>query len=298
MSVLITGANGFLGYYLTDLLLQKGHQVIATGRGECRLPFHGRQDFQYIPMDFKEPAAILSVFERCKPETVVHAGAMSKPDDCELNQELAFNINVQGTANVLQASEKHQSFFILVSSDFVFDGERGMYREHDKPNPVSYYGSTKLQAELAVQQYIFDWSIIRTVLVYGRPITGRSNLLSIVKEKLEKGEEYCVVDDQLRTPTYVEDLATGIAAVIEIKAKGIFHVSGEEVLTPYQMAIRTAEYLKLDSSLIKRVTAADFSQPAKRPPRTGFVIDKAKKQFGFHPVSFEIGLEKTFNGQK
>jgi dTDP-4-dehydrorhamnose reductase len=115
-----------------------------------------------------------------------------------------------------------------------------------------------------------------------------------VKDKLEKGETHNVVDDQVRTPTYVGDLADGIIAVIERKAKGVYHISGEEVWTPYQMAVKTAEYLGLDKTLIKKVTAADFSQPAKRPPKTGFVIDKAKKALGYKPMSFEDGLKETF----
>ena len=131
-------------------------------------------------------------------------------------------------------------------------------------------------------------------MVYGKGIKGRGNILTVVKEKLEKGEEYKVVDDQVRTPTYVEDLARGIVAILEKKAKGIFHLSGTDMLTPYQMACLAAEYLNLDKTFIKRVTAADFSQPALRPPETRFIIDKAKKELGFNPVSFEEGLKKTF----
>jgi len=159
---------------------------------------------------------------------------------------------------------------------------------------VNFYGKTKLEAEEAVKEYPYDWSIVRTVLVYGKPQTGRSNILTIVKDKLEKGETYNVVDDQVRTPTYVEDLADGIVTVIEKRAKGIFHVSGPEVMTPYQMAIKTANFLGLNSSLINKVTEANFKQPAKRPAITGFNIEKAIKELNYHPHSFEEGLKKTF----
>jgi dTDP-4-dehydrorhamnose reductase len=135
---------------------------------------------------------------------------------------------------------------------------------------------------------------VRTVLVYGKPQAGRTNILTIVKDRLEKGEGYKVVDDQVRTPTYVEDLVNGIISIIERRAKGLYHISGEDVLTPYQMAIKAAEYLGLDKTLIQRVTAADFSQPAKRPPITGLSIDKAKKYLGYQPISFQEGLRKTF----
>jgi len=295
MKILITGANGFLGYYLAEQLLAKNLSVIATGRGECRLPFTQNTNFQYLGMDFTDPFSIHDVFENIKPDVVIHAGAMSKPDECETDQMLAYLVNVEGTVQLLINSADLKSFFIFVSTDFVFDGERGMYNEDDIPNPVNYYGRTKLEAEEAVKEYEFDWAIVRTVLVYGKNHSGHNNILKIVKEKLEKGEVYSVVDDQLRTPTYVEDLAKGIVSIIEKKATGIFHLSGKDILTPYQMATKTAEYLGLKSSLIKKVTAANFTQPAKRPPRTGFIIDKARKELGYEPISFEEGLKKTFS---
>ena len=295
MKILITGANGFLGYYLVEQLLTKKYSVIATGKGECRLPFTHAVNFQWLSMDFTDPFSIHDVFENIKPDVVVHAGAMSKPDECEMDQMKAYLVNVEGTVQLLINSEELKSFFVFLSTDFVFDGERGMYNENDVPRPVNYYGRTKLEAEEAVKEYEYDWAIVRTVLVYGRNHSGHNNILKSVKEKLEKGEEYNVVDDQLRTPTYVEDLAKGIVSIIEKKATGVFHLSGKDIMTPYQMAIKTAEHLKLDSSMLKKVTAASFSQPAKRPLKTGFVIDKAKKELGYEPVSFEKGLKKTFS---
>jgi dTDP-4-dehydrorhamnose reductase len=294
MKILITGANGFLGYYLIQQLLEKNHTVIATGKGECRLPFTNHNGFKYTSMDFTDPFTVHDVFEKYKPEAVIHAGAMSKPDDCELQQWQAYITNVEGTVTLLLNAEEQKSFFIFVSTDFIFDGERGMYKEEDEAAPVNFYGKTKLEAEDAVKEYEHGWAIARTVLVYGKPLAGRSNILSIVKDKLEKGEEYSVVDDQVRTPTYVEDLAAGIIVILEKKATGIYHLSGSDVLTPYEMACKTADYLGLNKSLIKKVTAASFSQPAKRPPKTGFVIDKARDQLDFKPISFDEGLQKTF----
>jgi dTDP-4-dehydrorhamnose reductase len=146
-----------------------------------------------------------------------------------------------------------------------------------------------------VKDYENDWAIVRTVMVYGKPILSRANILSIVKEKLEKGESYNVVDDQVRTPTYVEDLADGIMQIIEKKATGVYHLCGKDVMTPYEMACRAADYLGLDKALIKRVTANDFLQAAKRPEKTGLNITKARTELGFEPVSFEEGLKKMFS---
>ncbi len=294
MKVLITGSNGFLGHYLVPVLLAQGYEVMATGKGPCRLKLSDTSGFVYAEMNFTDRCKTLDIVQQYAPDFIVHAGAISKPDDCELDQPMAWQINTGGTKHLLEAAAGQKSFFIYISTDFVFDGDRGMYREEDLPSPVNYYGQTKLEAEVAVKDYPFSWAIIRTVLVYGQPLAGRSNLLSIVKNKLEKGEGYKVVDDQVRTPTYVGDLAAGIAAIIQQQARGIWHLSGADVLTPYEMACLTADYLGYDKKLLTRVTADTFSQPAKRPLRTGFDISKANRELGYIPLSFTEGLKKTF----
>jgi len=295
LKVLITGANGFLGLYLVEQLLKKGYQVIATGRGGSRLPFDGKQGFTYASMDFTNMYDVHDVFSTHHPEVVVHAGAQTKPDESELNQMETYLTNVEGTVNLLVNAAEIQSHFIFLSTNFIFDGEKGMYKEEDEALPVNYYGRTKLEAEELVKDYEADWAIVRTVLVYGIPPAGRANILTIVRDKLTKGEMYNVVDDQVRTPTYIGDLAAGIVNIIEKKATGVFHLAGEDILTPYQMAIKIAKYLGLDPSLINRVTASNFSQPAKRPAKTGLDISKAKKDIGYKPISFDDGLVKTFS---
>lgn len=296
MTIIITGANGFLGHYLCKQLLERKIQVVATGKGPCRLPFTGEEGFTYCEMDFTDAFSVHDVFEKYQPSVVVHAGAMSKPDECEQRQWEAYTVNVEGTVTLLVNAAGFSSFFVFVSTDFVFDGEKGMYSETDSPaSPVNYYGKTKLEAEEAVQEYEHDWAIVRTVLVYGKPLAGRSNILTVVKDKLEKEERYNVFNDQVRTPTYVEDLAAGIVAIIEKKATGIYHLSGEDILTPYEMAVAAATHLNLDASLLKPVTGAEFVQPAKRPLRTGFIIDKAKKELNYQPLSFAEGLRRTFS---
>lgn len=294
MKILVTGANGFLGYYLTELLLSKGFEVIATGKGDSRLPFEGRIGFRYASMDFTDPFAVHDVFDEFKPQAIVHAGAMTRVDECELRQWDAYLTNVEGTVNMLLNAEEYKAFFVFVSTDFVFDGVEGMYSESDEPDPVNYYGKTKVSAEEAVIEYEYGWAIARTILVYGKPITGGANLLTVVKEKLEKKEPYKLVTDQVRTPTWVGDLAKAIVLILEKKARGIYHISGKEVLTPYEMGCRAADHLHLDKTLLIPVTAEIFTQPAARPAHTGFNLEKARKELGFEPVSFEEGLKLTF----
>jgi dTDP-4-dehydrorhamnose reductase len=292
-TVLLTGANGFIGYYLVQQLLQKKYPVIATGKGENRLPFTD-ENFTYETLDYTLSENIAPLFEATQPAVVIHCGAISKPDECELNRQAAFLANVTGTINLLAAAAKQKARFIFLSTDFVFSGEKGFYKEEEERGPVNYYGQTKVLAEDEVMKYSFHWNIVRTVLVYGKTFSGRENIVTNTAKALQAGRGLKIFDDQVRTPTYVEDLAAGMVAVIEKGTTGIYHLSGEDVKTPYDVSVETARYLHLDSSLITRVKEEDFHQPARRPAKTGFDISKAKRELGFQPISFEEGLRRTF----
>ena len=292
MKVLITGANGLLGQHLTKLLLDKNYQVVATSRGESRLPFEPSDNYTYHSMDIANAFDTYAVMNRVRPDVVVHAAAMTNVDECELQPEQCDRINVQGTAQILTDAETFSSHFIFISTDFVFDGEQGNYSEDDETLPISLYGFTKLQAESMVQTSDLPFAIVRTCLVYGNLLKGtRSNIVSWVKDSLEQGKTINVVSDQVRTPTYVNDLVKGIVLIIEKKATGIYHISGKDWLTPYDIAIKTAHKYQLDAGKIVKVDASTFKQPGRRPLKTGFVIEKARKELGYEPMSFDEGLD-------
>ena len=295
MKILLTGSNGLLGQHLLKLLLYTTtHSIIATGKGVQRTPFTDSR-LQYIDLDICDGVAVHQLVEAVQPELVIHAAAMTQVDECELDHIACWNVNVTATRFLVDAAKKVNAFFIFISTDFVFDGSSGPYPEEDGVNPVSYYGSSKVAAEKAVSESGLDYAIARTCLVYGDMVTGtRSNVVSWVKDNLEKGKPIKVVSDQWRTPTFVEDLAKGILLIAEKKATGIFNISGEDLVSPYDMAMATAEYLSLDKELIEKVDAAVFTQPARRPAKTGFLIDKAKKELGFEPLSFNEGLQKMY----
>lgn len=295
MKVLVTGANGLLGRELIKLLSQKNHEVVAVSRGPSRLPQStSNKNFSYRELDITDGLASNSTVRDFEPEVIIHAAAMTHVDNCELNKIDCYNINVTATRFLVEAAKEVNAKFIYVSTDFIFDGLEGPYKEDDEPKPLNYYGSTKLSAETEVMESGLEWSIVRTVLVIGNAETTRSNIISWVKEKLEKGEKIKVVDDQFRTPTFTEDLAKGIVLVVEKGARGVFHISGKDLLTPYQIALKAAEHFGLDNSLIEKADATSFSQPALRPPRTGFYIDKARKELGYEPLAFDEGLKKYF----
>ncbi len=290
--VLITGANGFVGRNIVEQLLLKDYNVIATGKGHCRFS-SSNENFLYETMDFVDAERIKAVFEKHAPDIVVHCGALSKPDECEQNKEAAFRINVSGTIYLLNEAAKYGCFFIFLSTDFIFSGEEGMYKEEDTPAPVNYYGQTKLLAEEEVKNYPFSWTIVRTVLVYGPSDGSRLNMVTMVADALHANKTLHIYDDQVRTPTYVVDLAKAIVTIIEKRATGVYHISGKDVCTPYQMACAVAHYLGFDENKIKRVTAETFQQGAKRPPKTGFTIEKAQRELHYQPLSFDEGLSLT-----
>lgn len=293
MKILITGSNGLLGQHLVKLILDTTtHQIIATSKREPRLVVQDSR-IHYYSLDITDGMAVNSMLENLSPDTIIHCAALTQVDECEQQPVKAWDINVTATRFLIDAAKKINAFFIFVSTDFVFDGMHGPYKETDELNPVSYYGSTKVAAEKAVAESGLSYAIVRTCLLYGNIIFGtRSNIVSWVKENLEAGKKIKVVSDQWRTPTYIEDMAKGIMLIAEKKVTGLFNISGKDFLSPYDMAIATADYLHLDKSLIEKVDASVFTQPAKRPATTGFVIDKAREELGYKPISFREGLVK------
>ena len=294
-TVLVTGANGFVGSYVVKYLLERNYRVIAVGRSEHHLEHH-HPNFHYQVLDFTNKEMTADVFAAVLPDVVVHSGAISKPDDCELNKEAALQTNVEGTNYLLEAATKRKAQFIFLSTDFVFSGEgQGMYREEDEREPVNFYGHTKKLAEDEVMKYPFDWTILRTVLVYGKALCDKESFIEMVVRSVKEGKELKIFEDQVRTPTYVEDLANGIIAVIKKKAKGIFHLSGKDRVTVYEAACKALACNGLDASRITPIKEGDLMAPARRPKVTGFNLEKAQIEIGYEPVSFAEGLHKTFD---
>jgi dTDP-4-dehydrorhamnose reductase len=291
MKVLVTGANGLLGQHLVAKLLQLKYTVVAIGRGPARLPFPA-ESYTYHDVDISTELSVHRVFSVEQPDIVVHAAAITQVDECEVNQEVCERVNVQGTSHVIINAEQFARKLIYISTDFVFSGEKGNYAEDDDMGPVNWYGFTKMQAESLVETCEMPWAIVRTCLVYGNSLMGtRTNIISWVKENLSASKPIKVVSDQVRTPTFVQDLVTGIMLIIEQNAEGVFHIAGGDVLTPYDMAIKSAAFFGLDASLMTKVDASTFSQPGRRPLKTGFNISKATQELAYKPISFDEALK-------
>ncbi|TAF97118.1 MAG: NAD(P)-dependent oxidoreductase [Cytophagia bacterium] len=288
--ILVTGSNGLLGQKLMELLVQQPDiKPIATARGVNRLPF--TDGYEYHAMDITDPAQVAEVIEKTRPDAIIHGAAMTNVDQCEFEKENCWAQNVKAVEYLITACQKHDIFLCHVSTDFIFDGASGPYTEEAQANPLSFYGWSKYAAEKLVQHSGVRWAIARTVLVYGIAYDmSRSNIILWVKKSLEDGKNIKVVTDQWRTPTLAEDLAMGCYLIGNQQPTGIFNISGKDFLTPYEMAIKTADYFKLDKSLIAQADSTTFSQPAQRPARTGFVLDKAQNILGYRPRSFDEGI--------
>lgn len=290
MKIVVTGANGLLGQKLSSILTaDQSVTPILTSRGKLTFPT-ARGEFH--AMDITDANAVDEVFNKVRPDVVVNTAAMTLVDQCETQQDLCWKNNVTAVENLIESCVTYNTHLIHVSTDFIFDGTRGPLDETETPNPVNFYGKSKAAAEKLLIDSDISWAILRTVLVYG--IThdlSRSNIVLWVKENLEKGKSIKVVNDQWRTPTLAEDLAMGCYLAAMKKAKGIYNISGKDFVTPFDIAIATAEYFSLDKSLIIPADSSTFTQTAKRPAKTGFIIEKARKDLGYEPRSFKQGLE-------
>ena len=291
MKILVTGSNGLLGQKLVALLSQQPDlELIATSRGPNKLAaLHPH--VRFVPLDVTDAGQVQRVIGQEQPTHLIHTAALTNVDECELNQADCWNQNVTAVQHLVAACEQYHVHLLHLSTDFIFSGAAGPLAEEATPGPVNFYGESKLAAEQLVRQCRAPWAILRTVLVYGVAHDyGRTNIVLWVRDSLRAGQAIKVVDDQLRTPTLAEDLAQGCWLAARHDATGIYHLSGSELLTPYQMALQVADYFGLDAALITRVDAATFSQPAQRPLRTGFIIDKAERALGYRPCSFAEGI--------
>lgn len=288
--ILVTGSNGLLGQKLVYALRQReGIQLIATSRGENRL--NEKAGYIYESLDITDKDQVQDVISKYRPDCIINTAAMTNVDACETKREECRLINVTAVENII-SSIKSQTQLIHLSTDFVFDGNNGPYSETDTPHPLSYYAQSKYDSEKVVMKSEIPWTIIRTIIIYGvSENMSRLNLILWAVKSLSKGEKIRVVTDQYRAPTLAEDLADGcISAALKNKT-GIYHISGKETLSIIKIVETVAEFFGLDKTLIEPITTSTLNQPARRPPRTGFVIEKAIHELDYHPHTLIEGLE-------
>ena len=271
MKLLITGASGLYGSKLAKIALSKNFEVYSSDIQS--LSIYGN----FVKLDISGKEQVYEAFKTIKPDVVVHAATLTDVDKCELNKELAWKVNVEGTKNIVEAAKAVGSFLIYISSDYVFGGETGRYKETDAPNPINYYGVTKLKAEEIVKTQK-EYFIARPSVMYGStPAAGKVNFALWIIESLRKGEHVKIITDQWNTPTLNTNLAEMTLEVIERKLTGIYHLCGATRVSRFEFAEQIADVFSLDKGLIDKVLSSQFTMAAKRPMDSSLDTSKAQQ---------------------
>ena len=224
IKVIITGSNGLLGQSLLNLLSEEKekYEVYGFSRGVNR---SGREDFKYVSIDITNEETLKKSIKEIQPDFIINTAAMTQVDDCENNKKACDVLNIDVVKWLSEIADEINAHVIHISTDFIFDGVKGNYKETDTPNPISYYGLSKLKSEEVLTNSNINFTILRTILVYGKVFDmSRSNIVLWVKQMLEEEKEITIVDDQFRTPTYVVDLAMACKISMDKKATGIFNI--------------------------------------------------------------------------
>lgn len=283
MRIFITGGSGLAGSKLAEVASARGEEV-WSGYAH-NLPPYGKK----VQLDLLDTNGIHDLIERMRPDVIVHSAALTDVDRCEREKEIAYKVNVEGTRAVAEAARRAGSYLVYISTDYVFDGEKGMYREEEETNPISYYGLSKLQGE----EFCLDQGCVaRTCVIYGRrPASGKVNFALWLLNSLESGKEARVVRDQFITPTLNTSLAAMVLEAADRSLSGIYHLSGATRVSRYDFACRLARAFDLDTGLILPSRMSDLNWLAKRPMDSSLDTSKASKMLKSGPLSLDDSLQ-------
>jgi dTDP-4-dehydrorhamnose reductase len=287
LRLLITGASGLYGSKLAQLAAVKDYDVYSGYSKDP--PVYGKA----IQFNISDKDQVEKALTRVRPEVIVHAASLTDVDKCETNKELAWKINVEGTRNIAKAAKASEAFLVYVSTDYVFNGEKGQYKETDITDPVNYYGLTKLKAEELVKSFTEEACIARASVIYGStPAAGKINFALWLINKLGKNENPKVLTDQWNSPTLNTNMAEMTLEIIERKLTGIYHISGATRISRYDFAKLVAQTFNSNTNLITPSTTAEFSWPAKRPRDSSLDTSKAQKILKNKPLQIHQALEQ------
>ena len=287
MKILITGTNGLLGQKLLHKLRVDNYvELIATSKGENRVS--NKNGYTYISLDVTNKEDVERIILAQKPHVVINTAAMTNVDACEEQKKECDLLNIDAVSYLADSCLRIDAHLIQISTDFIFDGEDGPYKEEDMPNPLSYYGLSKLKSEQLLQDHDVQWTILRTIIVFGiGENLSKGNIVLWAKDALAKGESINIIDDQFRAPTLAEDLADICILAARKKALGIFNASGKDIMSIYEIVERVAKYYGNTTDNLNKISTATLNQKAIRPPKTGFILDKSINELGYSPHSFE-----------
>nr|MBU1327712.1 SDR family oxidoreductase [Candidatus Omnitrophota bacterium] len=288
MKLLIIGASGILGSKLYNDAINKKWNVMGT---YCS---HKHEGLFYL--DVRDKSSLEKAFNIFEPEVVVMAGGITDVDLCTLKPKLAEDVNIKGTSDLVKKIKEYGSKLVYISTDYIFDGENGPYKENYKTNPINNYGRTKLEAENIIRTKLKDYLIVRTCQLYGvadRMLTNSApakNFAIKIIHNMQNNKKVYAADDLYSTPTYSGSLSDILIKLIDKKSKGVYHGAGAEFLSRYDYVSKITDVFKLDKSLIQRVKLKDLKLKAKRPEKGGLKTDKIRKEKICESYDCETGL--------
>jgi len=291
IKMLITGASGFVGGHLVTQA-QKKYQVHALFN---KNRIHINNVYARL-FDLSRVDQIEGLLNEISPDVIIHTAAIANPDRCEADPDSATMVNVKATEQLARWAEKNGVRFIFTSTDMVFDGKRGNYKESDQPNPISFYSNTKVAAEKIITENNSNYVIARVALVYGIGITRHSSFFETMLAKLKKGDSITLFYDQFRSPILVDNLAEGLLEMIENNFVGTIHLGGSERLSRWEFGLKTCEAFNLPTQNIIKGSMFDLEGAAFRPQDVSFDIELAKKILKVKLLNCDEGLKRIRAG--
>ncbi len=287
--ILIVGSNGLLGQKLTTLFSKSKQYEIINASVEEK-SFLDEKNFTYNQLDITKRSSVMKFIDSVQPDVIINTAAVTNVDLCETDRALAWKVNVSGVENLIYGAKMVGAKIIHFSSDYVFDGKNGPYSEADTPNPISYYGRTKLASENVLKLSGIPYVIIRTMILYGIANQVKDNFALWLANNLIQNKQIRVVDDQIGNPTLVDDLAFAVLKIVEYDSNGLYHISGSELISRYGFALALAKKMKFNKNLITPIKTSILKQPAQRPLKSGFIILKAETELNIKMSNVENGL--------
>lgn len=280
--IFIVGANGMLGqrtieFYSSD----KNVQLFACSIE--KKPLFNNVD--YLCCNITERDKIKQAVYNFMPDVIINAAAYTNVNLSETEREIAWKINVKGVEHLAESARVIDAHIIHISSDYIFDGKNGPYSENDKPNPLGYYGRTKLASENVLKISGALYTILRTNVLYGVALKSKADFVEWLVDTVRSGKPVRIVDDQVSNPTFIDDLVQAISKVIEFRKYGVYNIGGREFLSRYEFTEIIADYFNLNKSLITPIKTKELNQAARRPLKSGLITLKAEAELGYKPVT-------------
>ena len=278
--ILVVGANGMLGQRTIEFYAKQKNVELLGCSVEDEPVYSG---VDYVCCDMTKREEVKKVVYDFYPDFIVNAAAFTNVDLSETEREMAWKVNVKGVEYLAETCRVLDTHLIHISSDYIFDGRKGPYLETAKPNPLGYYGRTKLASENSLKISGSINTILRTNVLYGIAANSRPDFVRWVVNSVRNGKPIRIVTDQINNPTFIDDLVQAISKVIEFRQTGIYNIGGKDFLSRFEFTEQIADFFKLDKSLISPIVTEELHQPAKRPLKSGLITMKAETELGYNP---------------